>query len=138
MTTLELPVSPSARLSPRRRPTVLLVEDEILLSDVVAEELEAAGYQVLTALTGEEALMLLEAQDSVDLLLTDVRLPGGVDGWQVAAAARRTFPALPVIYAVGYPVDQPRKASGSRFVSKPYCSAAVFEAIETLGVTLRA
>jgi CheY-like chemotaxis protein len=95
MTTLELPVSPSARLSPRRRPTVLLVEDEILLSDVVAEELEAAGYQVLTALTGEEALMLLEAQDSVDLLLTDVRLPGGVDGWQVAAAARRTFPPFP-------------------------------------------
>jgi hypothetical protein len=58
----------------------------------------------------------------------------------MAGRSRRAtnLSALPVIYAVGYPVDQPRKASGSRFVSKPYCSAAVFEAIETLGVTLRA
>ena len=95
------------------RPTVLMVEDEMLLGNVVADELEEAGYRVLSAMTGEEALALLEGAEPIDLLFTDIRLPGLIDGWHLAEAARRLRPDLPVIYASGYTVQQPRR-SGER------------------------
>ena len=77
------------------RPTVLMVEDEMLLGNVVADELEEAGYRVLSAMTGEEALALLEGAEPIDLLFTDIRLPGLIDGWHLAEAARRLRPDSP-------------------------------------------
>jgi CheY-like chemotaxis protein len=118
-----------------RPPTILVVEDEILLSDMVTEELEEAGYQVLSAFTGEEALTYLSGPDAIDLLFTDIRLPGGMDGWRVAEAARRLRPGLPVIYVTGYSVEQPRTVSGSRFMTKPYRPAMVIQAIQELGLS---
>jgi CheY-like chemotaxis protein len=122
---------------PERQPTILVVEDEILLSDIITEELEEAGYHVLSALTGEEALAFLSADEPIDLLFTDIRLPGGLDGWRLAEAARQLRPGLPVIYVTGYSVDQPRKVSGSRFMTKPYRPAMVIRAIEEFGLEVR-
>lgn len=133
MKTSETPTIPQGSLRPPIRPTILVVEDEILLSADIAEELDAAGFSVLTALTGEEALMIVEGE-AIDVLFTDIRLPGAVDGWQVAAAARRRNPKLPVIYVTGYEVEQPRMVSGSRFLVKPYRPRGVIEAIAALGV----
>jgi CheY-like chemotaxis protein len=117
------------------RPTILVVEDEILLADIITEELEEAGYRVLAALTGEEALMFLKGAEPVDLLFTDIRLPGGMDGWKLAEAARRMRPRLPVIYVTGYSVEQPRRVSGSRFMTKPYRASMVIQAIEEFGLS---
>lgn len=128
-------MQPSPRSSHADRPaTILVVEDEILLVDMVTEELEEAGYRVLSALTGEEALTYLSGPDAIDLLFTDIRLPGGMDGWRVAEAARRLRPGLPVIYVTGYSVEQPRKVSGSRFMVKPYRPSMVVEAIKEFGL----
>ena len=116
------------------RPTVLMVEDEMLLGNVVADELEEAGYRVLSAMTGEEALALLEGAEPIDLLFTDIRLPGLIDGWHLAEAARRLRPDLPVIYASGYTVQQPREVPGSVFLTKPYRPSAVLRAMAGLGI----
>lgn len=116
------------------KPTVLVVEDEMLLIDVVADELEEAGYRVLSAMTGEEAMTFLESPEPIDLLFTDIRLPGTIDGWKLAEAARRLRPEIPVIYASGYTADQPREVPGSLFLTKPYRPSAVLRAITGLGV----
>jgi CheY-like chemotaxis protein len=116
------------------RPLVLVVEDEVLLNDIIADELEDAGYRVITSLTGEEGLIVLEGPDPVDLLFTDIRLPGKVDGWRLAEAARTLRPGLPVVYASGYSTEQPRDVPGSRFLSKPYRPSAIVRVFEQLGV----
>jgi CheY-like chemotaxis protein len=100
----------------------------------VADELEDAGYQVLTARTGEEGLVLLQASPEVDLLFTDIRLPGSLDGWSLAEAARRLRPGLPVIYATGYSIEKPREVPGSRFLTKPYRPSLIVRHMEELGV----
>ena len=103
--------------------TGLVVEDEGLLRLELAEELTAAGWRVREAGTGEEALRLLAQlqaeDDKVDFLVTDIRLGGPVDGWQVAEACRKTWPGLPVIYVSANPIVDTRKVAGSMFLSKP-------------------
>jgi CheY-like chemotaxis protein len=103
--------------------TGLVVEDEWLLRLELAEELAAAGWQVREAGTGEEALKLLEQiqadGQSVDFLVTDIRLGGPVNGWDVAEACRKIWPAIPVIYVSANPIVDKRRVEGSAFLSKP-------------------
>jgi CheY-like chemotaxis protein len=103
--------------------TGLVVEDESLLRLELAEELSAAGWSVEEAATGEEALRMLArflaAGRRIDFLVTDIRLGGLVDGWQVAEAFRSAWPHLPVIYVSANPVAERRKVEGSLFLSKP-------------------
>lgn len=108
---------------------ILVVEDEFLLREVMVAELTDAGYQVAEAGDGHEALAVV---DEVDLLFTDIRLPGGIDGWSIAETARATKPDLPVIYATGYSAEAPRQVPGSKFFAKPYRVQAVLAAIEEL------
>lgn len=115
---------------------VLVVEDEPLLLDVIATELEDAGYDVLRAINGERALAFLQARRHIDLLFTDIRLPGEVDGWRLAEDARVMRPGLPVIYATGYTAEPPRQVPGSVFLKKPYRPSAVIQAMHDLGVPL--
>jgi len=114
-------------VAPTKR--ILLVEDEFLLRQVIAEELTDAGYEVVEAGDGASAMA---AVADVDLLFTDIRLPGGVDGWSIAERARELRPGLPVIYATGYSAETPRHVPGSRFFAKPYRVGAVLDAIGEL------
>jgi signal transduction histidine kinase/ActR/RegA family two-component response regulator len=82
--------------------TVLLVEDEATLRELLAEALGEAGYRVLAAADGAQALKLLQGPQRVDLLLTDVGLPGGLNGRQVADAGRSLRPGLQVLFVTGY------------------------------------
>ena len=115
-------------------PTILVVEDEWLVRDMIARELEDAGYEVFEAETGEAALALMRENRPVDLLFTDIRLPGSVDGWGLAETVRSMRPDLPVIYATGYTVAEPRQVPGSVFLHKPYRPSAVIQAALKLGV----
>lgn len=116
------------------RPTILVVEDEMLLGDVIADELEDAGYRVILTLTGEEAMGFIDGSEPIDLLFTDIRLPGTIDGWKLAEAARRKRPDLPIIYASGYFVEQPREVPGSLFLTKPYRPSALLRALADFGL----
>ena len=80
---------------------VLLVEDEFLVRSVLADELRDQGYEVVEAETGDRAAQLLECK-SFDVLLTDVRMPGKLDGIDLAHRARSARPTLPVLVVSGY------------------------------------
>jgi len=103
--------------------TGLVVEDEWLLRLELAEELAMAGWQVREAGTGEEALKLLDqikTEDApMDFLVTDIRLGGPVNGWDVAEACRKIWPGIPVIYVSANPIVENRRVEDSAFLSKP-------------------
>ncbi|MGB0661902.1 MAG: transporter substrate-binding domain-containing protein [Mangrovicoccus sp.] len=82
--------------------TILLVEDEMQLLAVMESTLEDLGYRVITASSGKEALAQIEDGQQFDLLLTDVVMPGQIDGFELARRIRQTYPQLPVIYTSGY------------------------------------
>jgi len=82
--------------------TILVVDDEVLIRMTVTEELADAGYVCLEAANGKDALGLLDTHPEVQLLVTDLGLPGGMDGREVAGAARRARPDLPIVFITGY------------------------------------
>lgn len=98
--------------------SVLLVEDDPLIREFVVEALREAGYHVIHASTGEEALAWCK-RHVADVLVTDIRLPGKVDGWQVAERCREHDPDLPVIYATGFSPTSPNPVPGS-LTLKPF------------------
>ena len=114
--------------------TVLVVEAEEMLLNAVSMEFEDAGFAVLRAGTAEEAYGLLQQSKTVDLLFTDIRLPGQLDGWDLAEHARALQPDLPVIYVTGYSAEEPRQVAESVLVMKPYRMAAILTAARSLGV----
>lgn len=113
-------------------PTVLIVEDEDLVREIALVEFEDAGFAVVEAATGEAAIAHLSIMP-FDLLFTDIRLPGKIDGWAVARRARELHPGLPVIYASGFPGDAIDVVPGSRFIRKPYCPTAILDVARELG-----
>ena len=100
-------------------PHALIVEDEWLLRLELASALEEAGWAVMEAESGEGALAVLEQRPSLNVLITDIRLGGAVNGWDVADAARALSPLLPVIYVSANPPDLARQVVHSSFFSKP-------------------
>jgi DNA-binding response OmpR family regulator len=112
--------------------TVLVVEDESLVRDMIADELRDAGFAVLEAGDGEAAARILNSPDRIDILFTDIRLPGSLDGWEVARVARRARTALPVIYATGYTVDRVAEVPGAIFLNKPYQPSTIVATIRWL------
>jgi len=106
---------------PRTR--ILFVEDEDLIRLTVAETLIEAGLQVTEASNGEHALSLLQEHCGFDLLLTDVHMPGGLSGIDVAMHVRSLWPEIPVVFVTGRPdVLHAFGPPGpyDRFVFKPY------------------
>jgi CheY-like chemotaxis protein len=105
----------------RFSPVVLLVEDEWLVREEIASAFRDAGWTVLECSTGEGAVGIIESDERLDALLTDIQLGGTLSGWDVADAFHERNPDLPVIYASGNAAEAKRLVSGSRFMSKP-CS----------------
>jgi CheY-like chemotaxis protein len=103
---------------------VLLVEDEEAIRVLVAEELESLGYRVTAVGDGPAALTVLHSQERVDLLITDVGLPGELNGRQVADAARARRPGLRVLFVTGYAqnaaVGNGLLEHGMEVVTKPF------------------
>jgi CheY-like chemotaxis protein len=97
----------------------LVVEDEWLLRLELVEELTAAGWTVREAASGEAALKAITQLAALDLLVTDIRLGGAVDGWEVAEACAKAWPGAKVIYVSANPIVEKRRAEGSMVLSKP-------------------
>jgi PAS domain S-box-containing protein len=103
--------------------TVLIVEDEPDLLDVASALFMSMGYEVTTAASGQEAMGVLASRD-VDILFTDIVMPNGVNGLELAEYTRENYPNIKVMLASGYPqpalkLDQYRLGDFT-FVSKPY------------------
>jgi DNA-binding NtrC family response regulator len=108
---------------------VLLVDDDPLILFSAAEHLRDEGFEVIEALTGDEALALFPHNLPVQVLLTDIRMPGSVDGWELARRVRGRDPHVVVIYVTGYSDLPASPVSGSLFFNKPYRMERIVEAI---------
>ena len=107
--------------------SVLLVEDEVLISNLVADCLTASGFIVHEVTTADEALRYIDSGANIDVLFTDVNLPGGMDGAELATRARELRPEMPIVYASGRfkLSDIAPLVPRSLFMSKPYDPADV-------------
>lgn len=100
---------------------VLVVEDEPLIRLGLASVIEEAGYDVAEAANASEAIRVLEHDRMVQLVLTDVDMPGGMDGIRLAHYVRDRWPPVQLIVISGKVGVKPGELpSGARFVSKPY------------------
>ena len=102
--------------------SVLVVEDEVFISNLVADVLSASGFLVHEVTTADEALKYIDSGAAIDVLFTDINLPGGMNGAELATRAREIRPEMPIVYASGrYKLSEiaplvPR----SLFMAKPY------------------
>ncbi len=117
--------------------TILVVDDDREVREVALAVIEAAGYRVLDAANGEDAHRLLLAHPDlrVDVLFTDVGMPGRLDGVDLADAARALRPGLPVLFATGFAnLVRPNRDSDLRgpVLRKPYRPAELRRALTAL------
>src|SRR5947209_11222071 len=111
---------------------VLLVEDEQLIRLFLVEALNDAGYQVVEVATGDEASKELDGPNGFELVMTDVHMPGRLDGIAVARKARQRFPDIAIIYMTGRPdVLQRAGPVGPQeaVLVKPYAPSLVLETV---------
>lgn len=100
---------------------ILVVEDEVLVRMMVSDSLRDAGYQVIEAINADEAISVLKSGARIDLMLTDVRMPGSMDGLGLLEYCRDVFPALPVIITSGHLLPHDALTKGAAdFLGKPY------------------
>jgi two-component system, cell cycle sensor histidine kinase and response regulator CckA len=113
--------------------TILLVEDEPILRELAHAVLADAGYKVLDAEQSSEAMALWRNhQDDIDVLLTDMVLPGGVTGRELAAQLRQQKPTLKVIYTTGYSQDLlDSQEEPVNFLQKPYPPEVLMRTVRT-------
>jgi two-component system, response regulator PdtaR len=110
-------------------PTVLVVEDEVMISEVVKNEFEEAGYSVITAPHADAAIAILEARSDIYLVFTDIDMPGSMDGLKLAACVRDRWPPVHIITTgKARPKTIPANAL---FIPKPYVSRNVVAAMRT-------
>jgi DNA-binding NtrC family response regulator len=103
-----------------------------LVRELVVEALREEGYEVIHAANGEQAMAWCKRQIA-DVLVTDIRLPGEVDGWQIAERCREQDPELQVIYATGFSPVEARPVPGSLTLQKPYQPDRIVEAVRQMG-----
>jgi len=114
--------------------TLLYVEDEILIQDAVETALREAGFDVIVASDGDEAIAALRDGHTFRGLVTDINLGTGPDGWAVARIAREVTPGLPVVYLSGASGHQwtSHGVPQSVMVAKPFANTQVVVAIAGL------
>jgi CheY-like chemotaxis protein len=123
-------VAPAAAGSAR----LLLVEDEPIVRELAGDYLREQGYEVLEAEDATGALELFKRMPALDLLITDVGLPNGMNGRQLADVIRETAPALPVLFITGYAgaarLDE--LDSGMRILAKPFTLPVLRAQVEAI------
>jgi two-component system, response regulator PdtaR len=110
--------------------TLLVVEDESLVMMSITGDLIAEGYDVLTASNADQAIEILESRNDIEIIFTDIEMPGSMDGLKLAHAVRYRWPPVNIIVTSGRKRprdDEMPKNSG--FVAKPYESKDVLNAL---------
>jgi len=117
--------APADTAEPRGSETVLLVEDDAMVRRHVEALIGALGYRTVVAENGAEALAVLGGEERIDLVFTDMVMPGGMSGRDLAEAARRMRPAIKVLFTSGYTNEMfaaraPEAEPIENFLAKPY------------------
>lgn len=109
---------------------ILTVEDEALVSEYLGAVLEDAGYPVVAAANADEAIAILESRNDIRIIITDINMPGSMDGLKLAAAVRGRWPPINIIIVTGK--DTPTQndvPKGSQLVPKPYAADNILAAV---------
>jgi CheY-like chemotaxis protein len=117
------------------RPVILVVEDEFLVREVVRNYLAGQDYQVLEAENGDAAIAMLESGGPVDVLLTDIVMPGSRDGFALASEARRLWPAVKVLHITGQTQVLAARGAGAtkeEILAKPFGQTELLKRISVL------
>ena len=111
--------------------TFLIVEDEYLILDFVCTEIKDVGLEALGATSADEALRVLDANPGITALVTDINMPGSMDGLQLAAEVRKRWPTIKIVVTSGRRrpsvLELPR---GAAFVPKPFLPQQIIDAVQ--------
>jgi CheY-like chemotaxis protein len=115
--------------------SILIVEDDALVRDYVVTQIKRFGYRTLAASNAAEAMAIIDGSERIDLLYTDVIMPGGMNGRQLATEAVKRRPGLKVLYTSGYTenaiVHHGRLDAGVLLLPKPYLSSDLARMLRT-------
>lgn len=112
---------------------VLIVEDSTIIRMGAVDLVVSAGYEALEARNADEAIAILESRDDIDLVFTDVQMPGTMDGIKLSHHIRDRWPPVKLILASGVDIlEESSLPGGSRFFSKPYDDHAITDAMARL------
>lgn len=115
------------------KPVVLVVEDSAIIRMSAVDLVLSAGYEALEAGDADEAIRILETRDDIDLVFTDVQMPGTMDGIKLSHYIRDRWPPVKLIVASGAAiVEESMLPAGSRFFPKPYDDLTITEAMQRL------
>ena len=127
---LERTIGDAASLSAQK--TILLVEDNISTRLATAQDLMGAGFHVIQAASGVEAWRILQRYAQIDLVLTDIHMPGGVDGIDLARWLRALRPDLKVVFLSGDLKAARSAGIGHLLIEKPYQPSDLVKEISNL------
>ncbi len=114
---------------------ILTVEDEFLISELLSHVLSSAGYEVLSAANADEAVAILEERSDIRVVITDVNMPGSMDGLKLATAIKGRWPPIEIIITTGMGKPQAKlMPEGSVFLPKPHTPATVLAAVNHVGL----
>jgi CheY-like chemotaxis protein len=117
----------------RKRPVVLIVEDEYLVRTGTRAAVEMAGFDVLEAGDADEAIGILAARDDVSLIFTDVHMPGSMDGLKLAHFVRDRWPPVKIVAtSARVRITASDLPEGGRFLPKPYSAADIASTLHEL------
>ena len=114
---------------------ILVVEDEALIRLIVVEELTDRGFEVCEADTGDAAADVIAGHGNLSMLITDVHMPGTLDGFAVASLVRDRYPRAPIIYTTGRPDiarDQVKLRPNDVLLSKPFVPSELIAVVRQL------
>lgn len=112
---------------------ILTVEDEFLIGEYLGHVLEEAGHDVISTSNADEAIAVLESRNDIRVIITDINIPGSMNGLKLAAAVRGRWPPIKIIVATGK--DRPDKdqmPEQSQFLAKPYVPERILAAVRCL------
>lgn len=119
------------RWAHKRATRILLVEDEMLIRMDVAATLRNAGFEVIEAARADAALEFIQSGEPVDLVFTDVQMPGDLDGLALAEMVRARYPMMPILIGSASPDVERAAARLGKFIPKPYNPRGVARLIAT-------
>jgi CheY-like chemotaxis protein len=112
-------------------PVILIVEDDKLQELLVVDIVEEAGFVAIAACDADEAVAILESRSDIVLVLTDINMPGSMDGLKLAHAVRRRWPPIKIIVVSGRGLTS-ELPTDVRFLAKPYQVDAMISEIRSL------
>jgi len=115
-----------------QKPTILIVEDEVLVRLMIGESLREQDFAVIEAANADEALTVLASATPIDLVLTDIQMPGTTNGIGLAHNIRRDYPHLKIVLTSAYAVSADERGAADAFIRKPFNLTEVMRQIRAL------